>query len=54
MKKIERRQESSPKGGIRSTELNRHGEIKTDYPLIEKDEVKQAEERMRRAAKKHI
>jgi hypothetical protein len=26
--------------------------IKTDYPLSEKDEVKQAEEKMRRAAKK--
>ena len=53
MKKIEKRQGSSPKGDTRSTGLNGHGEIKPDYPLIEKDEVKQAEERMRRALKKH-
>jgi hypothetical protein len=27
-------------------------EIKTDFPLSEKDEVKQAEERLRKSAKK--
>jgi len=27
-------------------------ELKTDYPLSEKDEVKQAEEKMRKRAKK--
>jgi hypothetical protein len=53
MKKIEKRQECSPKGDTRSAGLNGHGEIKPDYPLIEKDEVKQAEERIRRALKKH-
>jgi len=32
--------------------LTNRGEIKTDYPLSEKDAVKQAEERMRQARKK--
>jgi hypothetical protein len=31
---------------------NNHGELKTDYPLSEKDEIKQAEEKMRKAVKK--
>ena len=29
--------------------LNKRNEIKTDYPLSEKDAVKQAEDRMRKA-----
>jgi hypothetical protein len=31
-----------------------YGELKTDFPLSEKDEIKQAEENMRIAAKKWI
>jgi len=31
--------------------LNKRDEIKTDYPLSEKDAVKQAEDRMRKARK---
>jgi hypothetical protein len=31
---------------------NSHSELKTDFPLSEKDEVKQAEEKMRKRAKK--
>jgi hypothetical protein len=32
--------------------LNTDNNIHTDYPLSEKDQVKQAEEKMRKAAKK--
>jgi hypothetical protein len=52
MKKIENRNEGSQKGMPKSTELNKHGELKTDYPLSEKDEVKQAETTMRRERRK--
>ncbi|MES2110327.1 MAG: hypothetical protein V4577_16330 [Bacteroidota bacterium] len=31
---------------------NSRNELKTDFPLSEKDEVKQAEEKMRKRAKK--
>jgi len=31
---------------------NGHSELKTDFPLSEKDEVKQAEEKMRKRVKK--
>jgi hypothetical protein len=30
---------------------NKHGELKTDYPLSEKDEIKKAEERLRKTVK---
>jgi hypothetical protein len=30
------------------------GELSTDFPLSEKDEVKQAEERLRKSAKKAL
>jgi hypothetical protein len=43
MKKADKKNEGSPK----PKETNRHEEIKTDFPLSEKDQVKQAEEKMR-------
>jgi hypothetical protein len=38
---------------LSTTSKNEPEEIKMDYPLSEKDEVKQAEARLRKAAKKH-
>ncbi|WP_259071641.1 hypothetical protein HDF24_22695 [Mucilaginibacter sp. X4EP1] len=35
-----------------NTGSNKRSELKTDLPLSEKDEIKQAEEKMRKAAKK--
>jgi hypothetical protein len=52
MKKTDKPQEGALLGHTGRTRLNKHHEIKTDQPLSEKDEVKQAEENMRRAAKK--
>jgi len=37
---------------VKSARPDKHAEIKTDYPLSEKDEIKEAEERMRKATKK--
>jgi hypothetical protein len=36
----------------KANDSKRYGELKTDYPLSEKDEIKQAEEKMRKASKK--
>jgi hypothetical protein len=44
MKKAEKTKEGPPK----RKETNRQEEIKTDFPLSEKDQVKQAEEKMRK------
>ena len=42
----------SLKGSPKSIAQDEHGELKTDYPLSEKDEIKKAEERLRKATKK--
>ena len=36
----------------KSIDQHEHGELKTDYPLSEKDEIKKAEEKLRKATKK--
>ena len=51
MEKIESTKEGAQKYSLKSTEINRHPELKTDFPLSEKDEVKKAEEKMRRVRK---
>ncbi|MDB5017866.1 MAG: hypothetical protein JWQ84_2698 [Mucilaginibacter sp.] len=51
MKNIEKPKDGTKKGLSKSIG-QKHGEIKTDDPLSEKDEVKQAEEKMRKTAKK--
>jgi hypothetical protein len=51
MKKTIKPAESHPADHSKSSHLARHPEIKTEHPLSEKDELKQAEERMRKAAK---
>ncbi|WP_428330406.1 hypothetical protein [Mucilaginibacter sp.] len=43
--------EGSAASKPKSEHLNKPAEIKTDIPLSEKDEVKQAEEKMRKAKK---
>jgi hypothetical protein len=48
MKKPEQIKEGTPK----NAKSNKTDELKTDLPLSEKDEVKQAEEKMRKAIKK--
>ncbi len=46
-------QEEKPKEGLlRNARNTKHSELKTDLPLSEKDEVKQAEEKMRKPKKK--
>ena len=45
-------QSEGKKIGNENHGLTDRDEIKTDYPLSEKDAVKQAEERMRQARKK--
>jgi hypothetical protein len=52
MKKNEKPAGGQPATPLKNSTAHRHHEIKTDRPLIEKDEVKQAEERMRKASKK--
>ena len=52
MKKTDKQTEGSPAHPPKSPRMNHRADIKTDLPLIEKDEVKQAEERMRKASKK--
>jgi hypothetical protein len=36
----------------KSLDQDEHSELKTDYPLSEKDEIKKAEEKLRKATKK--
>lgn len=48
MKKTEPTKEGTPN----TQDASKTHELKTDFPLSEKDEVKQAEEKMRKAAKK--
>ncbi len=50
--KEEKVKEGSPKANTKTTVLQKPGELKTDFPLSEKDEVKQAEEKMRKRRKK--
>jgi len=50
--KEKKRKEGTLKDEPKTADLNDSEEIKTDFPLSEKDEVKQAETRMRNAAKK--
>jgi hypothetical protein len=51
MKKTKTR-EGDPSHQPQNTGSNKRTELKTDLPLSEKDEIKQAEEKMRKAAKK--
>ncbi|MDF2432610.1 MAG: hypothetical protein JWP44_2241 [Mucilaginibacter sp.] len=51
MKNIEKPKEGTQKETPKNAD-KKHGEIKTDSPLSEKDEVKQAEEKMRKTVKK--
>jgi hypothetical protein len=53
MKKVQP-QEGTPveKDAKAHDSKKKHSELKTDYPLSEKDEIKQAEEKMRKASKK--
>jgi hypothetical protein len=39
-------------GDTKDAQMNKHQPLKTDEPLSEKDEVKKAEEKTRKAAKK--
>ena len=52
MKKSGNQGEAPLKESPKSTDNNKHLEIKTDILVSEKDEVKQAEERMRKVIKK--
>jgi len=52
MKKRGKAEEPPRKETPKNTPMNKPGELKTDQPLSEKDEVKQAEERLRKAQKK--
>jgi hypothetical protein len=45
--------EGPEKSAVKTTDLNKREEIKTDFPLSEKDEIKQAEERLRKAVKRN-
>jgi len=51
MKKSKKKKEGVKPEVPESTKKNGHEELKMDYPLSEKDEIKLAEERMRQAAK---
>jgi hypothetical protein len=44
MKKTEKTKEGTLKNKVTTT----HEELKTDFPLSEKDQIKQAEEKMRK------
>lgn len=44
--------EGEPSNQPQNTGSNKRAELQTDIPLSEKDEIKQAEEKMRKAAKK--
>ncbi len=46
--------EETLKESSKSTAPVQHNELKTDYPLSEKDEVKQAEANMRKRRKKSL
>ena len=54
MKKPAIIKEGSLKGNMHSTTLNKHQELKTDLPLSEKDEVKKAEDKLRKSGKKRL
>jgi len=51
MKKAEDKKEGI-QTHAKNSDIGGHHGLKTDYPLSEKDEIKQAEERMRKARKK--
>ena len=44
--------DGSLKEPAKSIDPDEHGELKTDYPLSEKDEIKKAEDKLRKATKK--
>jgi len=52
MEKPVKTKNNSRKEPTKNTDQEGHGELKTDYPLSEKDEIKKAEERLRRSTKK--
>jgi hypothetical protein len=52
MKKVENLKEGTINEPSQIPETSKHGEIKSDEPLSEKDEEKKVEEKMRKAAKK--
>ena len=52
MEKTGKTKDDSLKQPTKNADMNNHGELKTDYPLSEKDEIKLAEERLRKAVKK--
>lgn len=51
MEKTGKTRDDSLKEPTKSIDLHEYGELKTDYPLSEKDEIKKAEERLRKATK---
>ncbi len=52
MEKTGKIKNNSLKEPTKSIDQDDDGELKTDYPLSEKDEIKKAEERLRKATKK--
>ncbi|TWJ02356.1 hypothetical protein JN11_01328 [Mucilaginibacter frigoritolerans] len=52
MKKIQTKEGSTVEKHSQAQDSRKHNELKTDYPLSEKDEIKQAEEKMRKSSKK--
>jgi hypothetical protein len=52
MKKEQAKEGTPAEKDQKAHDGKKHGELKTDYPLSEKDEIKQAEEKMRKASKK--
>ena len=52
MEKTGKIKDGSLQAPPKSIDHHEHGELKTDYPLSEKDEIKKAEERLRKATKK--
>ena len=52
MEKTGKTKGESLKDSPKSIDQDEHGELKTDYPLSEKDEIKKAEEKLRKATKK--
>jgi hypothetical protein len=53
MKKTQAKEGTPDEKYQKAHDSRKHSELKTDYPLSEKDEIKQAEEKMRKASKKH-
>ncbi len=47
-------EEMKPDGSVKPTGESQHNQLNTDKPLAEKDEVKGAEKRTRKALKDHL